>query len=93
MSIVQVELTPEQQTVLEKGAAEQGLGVPEYLRALIVTSIMRLDAFIYEEQEKPRRSIMELHGLGADAWKDEKGHLVDAQQYVDELRDEWEDRP
>jgi hypothetical protein len=34
-----------------------------------------------------KRSIMELHGLGADLWGG-----IDAQQYVNELRNEW-DRP
>jgi hypothetical protein len=39
--------------------------------------------------DEPRhdRSIMELHGLGAEIWQG-----IDAQQYVNELRDEW-DRP
>ena len=37
---------------------------------------------------KDRRSIIELRGLGAEIWKD-----VDAQQYVNELRDEWGHRP
>lgn len=40
------------------------------------------------ESEKPKRSIMELHGLGAEIWEG-----VDAQQYVNELRNEWEHRP
>jgi hypothetical protein len=31
--------------------------------------------------ERPQRSIMELHGLGAEIW-----HYIDAQRYVDELR-------
>ena len=30
-------------------------------------------------------SILELHGLGAEIWKG-----IDAQEYVDELRDEWD---
>ena len=34
------------------------------------------------------RSLMELHGLGAEIWGG-----IDAQQYVDELRGEWERRP
>ena len=38
--------------------------------------------------ELPKRSIMELHGLGAEIWKG-----IDAQAYVDALRDEWADRP
>ncbi len=40
------------------------------------------------EAEKPKRSIMELHGLGKEIWAG-----VDAQEYVDELRNEWEHRP
>ena len=35
-----------------------------------------------------RRSLLELEGLGAELWQG-----VDAQRYVDELRDEWSDRP
>ena len=39
------------------------------------------------EAQKRARSIIELHGLGAEIWQG-----IDAQQYVDEQRDEW-DRP
>ena len=38
--------------------------------------------------EEHKRSIMELHGLGAESWKG-----IDAQDYVNELRQEWDDRP
>jgi hypothetical protein len=31
---------------------------------------------------------MELHGLGAEIWQN-----IDAQRYVDELRDEWDRCP
>ncbi len=42
-----------------------------------------------QEKELPKkRSIMELHGLGAEIWEG-----IDAQEYVDKLRDEWEHRP
>lgn len=34
------------------------------------------------------RSIMELHGLGAEIWEG-----IDAQEYVNKLRDEWDHRP
>lgn len=34
------------------------------------------------------RSIMELHGLGAEIWEG-----VDAQEYVNKLREEWDHRP
>ena len=37
---------------------------------------------------EPACSIMDLHGLGADIWKD-----IDAQEYVNELRKEWDHRP
>lgn len=36
---------------------------------------------------RPRRSITELHGLGKEIWEG-----IDAQNYVDQLRDEWEQR-
>jgi hypothetical protein len=41
-----------------------------------------------DETEKKKRSIMELHGLGKEIWKG-----IDAQEYLNELRDEWEHRP
>jgi len=41
-----------------------------------------------DEPEKNKRSLMELHGLGADIWEG-----VDAQEYVNELRKEWDHRP
>ena len=39
-----------------------------------------------EPNKKP--SIMKLHGLGAEIWEG-----IDAQEYVNELRNEWEHRP
>ena len=38
--------------------------------------------------EAQRRSIMELRGLGKEIWQG-----VDAQKYVDSLREEWDHRP
>jgi hypothetical protein len=35
----------------------------------------------------PKRSIMELHGLGKEMWEG-----IDAQKFVDELRGEWDHR-
>ena len=40
-----------------------------------------------ESMEKPKRSIMELHGLGKEIWEG-----VDPEKYVDELRKEWTGR-
>ncbi len=37
------------------------------------------------ENEKPKRSLLELEGLGKEIWEG-----IDAQEYVDELRNEWE---
>jgi len=40
-------------------------------------------------QNKPRRrSLLELEGLGAEIWEG-----IDAQEYVNELRKEWDHRP
>lgn len=38
--------------------------------------------------EEHKRSIMELHGLGAEIWEG-----IDAQEYVNGLRKEWDHRP
>ena len=37
-------------------------------------------------------SLMELEGLGAEMWQGSNGQPLDAQQYVHQLRDEWEQR-
>jgi hypothetical protein len=43
-----------------------------------------------KEAKEPtkKRSLLELEGLGAEIWEG-----VDAQEYVNELRNEWEHRP
>ncbi len=41
------------------------------------------------EVEPPKKHrLSDLRGLGAEAWKG-----VDAQEYVNRLRDEWDERP
>ena len=40
-----------------------------------------------ESVDKKQRSLLELEGLGSDVWKE-----VDSQQYVDDLRNEWDHR-
>ncbi|MFZ4815187.1 MAG: hypothetical protein ACOYL5_11680 [Phototrophicaceae bacterium] len=37
------------------------------------------------QNPKKKRSLMELEGLGAEIWQG-----IDAQDYVNELRDEWD---
>jgi hypothetical protein len=39
-------------------------------------------------EAQPKRNIMELHGLGAEIWDG-----IDAQEYVNKLRAEWDHRP
>jgi hypothetical protein len=64
----------------------------QQIRPLSRTARLQLLARIAQDlatigEEPAGRSIMELHGLGAEMWQG-----IDAQQYVNELRDEW-DRP
>jgi hypothetical protein len=40
------------------------------------------------DEARPKRSILELHGLGAEIWEG-----IDAQEYVNQLREEWDHRP
>ncbi|MBK9124136.1 MAG: hypothetical protein IPM16_13610 [Chloroflexi bacterium] len=47
-----------------------------------------LSESIRHGEESRKHSILELAGLGADIWKG-----IDAQDYVDQLRREWDDRP
>lgn len=46
-----------------------------------------LTASLAEAETSPH-SLLELEGLGAELWQG-----LDAQRYVNELRDEWEQRP
>lgn len=39
-------------------------------------------------EEAGRRSLLDLEGLGAEIWKG-----IDAQEYVNQLRSEWDHRP
>ena len=65
----------------------------EQIRRLTPEQKLRLITLIAGElaadfPKRPRRSIMELHGLGAEIWQG-----IDAQEYVEQLRSEWDDRP
>jgi hypothetical protein len=40
------------------------------------------------EPPRPQHSILELAGLGAEVWEG-----IDPQEYVDQLRSEWDHRP
>ena len=63
-----------------------------YVKSLPVAERLRLLALVAQDlarealpNKEPNHSITELHGLGKEIWSG-----VDAQQYVDQLRDEWE---
>ncbi len=66
----------------------------QYIKAIPVVEQLELISLISKklimESEpgiKKRRSLLELEGLGADIWKG-----VDAQKFVDGLRNEWNHR-
>lgn len=67
----------------------------QHIKSLNAHDRLRLLALVAqdlapENGEAPtakKRSIMELHGLGAEIWQG-----VDAQEYVNELRAEWDHR-
>lgn len=52
--------------------------------------ISKISAELAEENKEKtnKRSLLELEGLGAEIWEG-----IDAQEYINELRNEWEHRP
>ncbi len=50
--------------------------------------IAKVSTDLAETEARPKRSLLEFEGLGAEVWKG-----IDAQEYVNELRNEWEHRP
>lgn len=70
------------------------LEVLEQAKALSVAERKELTKLLIDSldtpEEKPQRQrhITELRGLGKDVWAD-----IDPQAYVNQLRDEWEQRP
>jgi hypothetical protein len=71
----------------------------EHIRALPAADRLRLLAMIAgqlategaasearDQGEQPQHSLLELRGLGKEIWAG-----VDAQEYVNRLRDEWHD--
>jgi signal transduction histidine kinase len=67
----------------------------QQIKLLPATERLRLVAIIAHDlatptvAAKPRlRSLLELEGLGAEIWEG-----IDAQEYVNDLRKEWDSRP
>ena len=50
-----------------------------------LTLIQELIALYQRQARKPRHSLLELEGLGAETWKG-----IDPQKYVDEERNSWD---
>ena len=49
--------------------------------------VKQLIDLLDEPEPLKQHSILELAGLGADIWQD-----IDAQDYINKLRDEWDER-
>jgi hypothetical protein len=79
-----IDVTPELETRLQEEATKQGMAVAEYVRTLLESLVRPQDAHGAPSQ----RSLLELEGLGAEIWQG-----IDAQDYVNELRKEWDHRP
>lgn len=69
--------------------------IVDEIRALPIYERKRLIGLIVDtltETESPpvqkKRSILEFEGVGAEMWQG-----IDAQEYVNRLRDEWDERP
>ncbi|MEN3331394.1 MAG: hypothetical protein V7641_759 [Blastocatellia bacterium] len=61
--------------------------LPLVERLRLVEMIAHEIATAAEKKPTSKRSILELEGLGADLWEG-----IDAQEYVNELRKEWDHR-
>lgn len=70
-------------SVIEIMQQAQGLS-PQERKQLAMLLVESLEV----SEPKPKRRISELRGLGKELWKG-----IDAQEYVDQLRSEWDDRP
>jgi hypothetical protein len=87
-----LELPEEIYEAVRKAAAATGKPPAEWVATHLHRLLPSREPNLVEQRtqtaEPSKRSIMELHGLGAEIWQN-----IDAQRYVDELRDEWDRRP
>jgi hypothetical protein len=60
----------------------RGLSVAERLRLLEITA---RDLAATSQPSLPKRSLLDLEGLGTEIWQG-----VDAQEYLNEQREEWD---
>lgn len=81
MSVITVEQLYEQHI--------KPMPVPEQLRLVVLITQQLVEEMPKGEPvTKPKRNLMELHGLGAEIWQG-----VNAPGYVNDLRQEWDHRP
>ncbi len=80
MSILEIELTPEMEQRLREKAKRHGLETKAYAQTVMLRDLAQ------PETEQPKHSIMELHGIGRGAWAG-----VDVQEYINDMRDEWDE--
>lgn len=50
--------------------------------------VQLLNDSLLQAEEPKKHSILELAGLGAEVWQG-----IDPQEYINQLRTEWDDRP
>ena len=77
------------------GTLQLGELYAKYIKPLPLVERLRLVELIARDTVQaedlvttPQYDIMQLHGLGAEIWEG-----IDAQAYVDTLRNEWDHRP
>jgi hypothetical protein len=74
-------------TVAEIMEQARTLSVQER-KELVKQLVDTLNTSVTKAPAQEKHSILELAGLGAEVWKG-----IDAQEYVDQLRSEWDKRP
>ena len=73
-------------TDLDQIYEQQIKPLPRAVRLQLLARIAQ-DLAAPDTANEPEHSLLELEGLGAEIWQG-----IDAQQYVDEQRDEWDRR-
>jgi hypothetical protein len=71
-------------TDLDQIYEQQIKPLPRAVRLQLLARIAQ-DLAVSDTTDEPEQSLLGLEGLGAEIWQG-----IDAQQYVDEQRDEWD---
>lgn len=81
---VTLELSAELEARLREEAAQHNQNVAEYAVGVLAEKLKGLPV---SQSERPKRSLMELHGLGAELWQG-----VDVEKYINDMRNEWDSK-